>query len=140
MRPDYSRRRTRFRAVHQCSRETRYRLFPCSLQIEVGCRTGGSMSHTPGPWEAEEYAELSEYSINTGERQIARTNGYGGLSNSEHTANAHLISAAPELLEALKKCRTMAIEFGAPAVCWAARHKKWMKEIESAIAKAEGRQ
>jgi len=62
----------------------------------------------------------------------------GGVCSSE--ADARLIAAAPELLEALKKCRTMAIEFGAPAFCWTARHKKWMTEIESAIAKAEGRQ
>lgn len=58
--------------------------------------------HTKGPWfinESEVCAELKEGIITIAE--IARTG--AGFTRKEEDANAKLIAAAPELLEALKE-------------------------------------
>lgn len=67
-----------------------------------------SATHTPGPWNIEYHIEGPtkrhiEISINNKERgykHLAQI--YNGAGITEHEANAKLIAAAPDLLEALK--------------------------------------
>lgn len=63
------------------------------------------MEHTPGPWEFHEHGDREpvEFMIYRGtwnsiERDIASTHGY----SAQEEADARLIAAAPELLEALQ--------------------------------------
>lgn len=63
--------------------------------------------HTPGPWLVDaEHAGLFEqdqarFWINAEGTHVAYVD---GPRNDERTANAHLIGAAPDLLEALQAC------------------------------------
>ena len=54
--------------------------------------------HTPGPWKANQGRDLA-FRIST-DKQVVATISSGPGKNAE--ANAHLIAAAPELLEALE--------------------------------------
>ena len=76
------------------------------------------MSHTPGPWEIDLNTRPAEvctvYNIPTqpsedGKGQewcyIRGALGYWGADEKENMANANLIAAAPELLEALEAAR-----------------------------------
>ena len=56
--------------------------------------------HTPGPWIQDKYGN-----IKTPSGQMLVTDGValGGYSTNESRGNARLISAAPELLQALNK-------------------------------------
>lgn len=56
--------------------------------------------HSPAPWSID---ELVQCSIHSGDKFIALINDSSSFSRGEHKANAHLIAAAPELLEALIK-------------------------------------
>lgn len=62
--------------------------------------------HTPGPWYLEDAGESDRgklVSIDSSPlRIIARPDWHG--NHEEYMANARLIAAAPELLEALKLC------------------------------------
>ena len=63
------------------------------------------MTHTPGPWNI---GPTYKSSINAGEKHIAMVNYWKSGDKSsdvfgeEHDANARLIAAAPDLLEALE--------------------------------------
>lgn len=71
-----------------------------------------AVNHTPGPWVVNENpAAMSAYCILAESRgtgfgaSVATANqreGYNSLSHEEAMANARLIAAAPELLEALQ--------------------------------------
>jgi hypothetical protein len=95
------------------------------------------VKHTPGPW-----TELD----NTGDIIIADRPGEGmftiaSLENQsprgdEKCANARLIAAAPELLEALKGVfAELACHDGARPICWTCDA---VVAARAAIAKAEG--
>jgi len=64
-----------------------------------------SAQHTPGPWEAIEWkcrAATSVVVVRDGQMvQIAECSGFGRMSD-ECIADASLIAAAPDLLEALR--------------------------------------
>lgn len=89
------------------------------------------MSHTPGPWATEinEYGSRRIGVVFAGGRNIARICGKGsmpqpaansfGALTDESDANARLIAAAPDLLEALLKCLPL-IEGEVPASAIAA--------------------
>lgn len=92
------------------------------------------MAHSPGPWRVEFgdtiYAANNPKIIAVVENDVA-----------EYEANAHLIEAAPDLLEALKKLQDLRHQW---------RHDDQFTSIdymdaidalpwESAIAKAEGK-
>ena len=63
------------------------------------------MNHTPGPWTIGKYHvnayDNTIYDAKNGYK-IAIVEGYTHDLKEESEANAHLIAAAPELLEALK--------------------------------------
>lgn len=109
-------------------------------------------SHTPGPWYVEQpYGEPGIYvaaTINTG--LIAKLFPQDGhLFNRDtkvsEAANARLIAAAPELLEALKLAKPCVeyAEIATGAAGWQAiQHRKCIEALErlcAAIAKAEGK-
>jgi hypothetical protein len=58
--------------------------------------------HTPGPWQVEPNPFESAPMVSTENRTIAKVLYWGGSEDGEVNANAHLIAAAPELLEALE--------------------------------------
>lgn len=65
------------------------------------------MSHTPGPWEVVEADEI--YVVHAGSYTIATMGDPKSLmAHEEKLANARLIAAAPELLDALKDMVEMA--------------------------------
>ena len=60
-----------------------------------------SAAHTPGPWSVGTYKEHHAVTLSDG--RICCTTGYIGASDEdESVANAHLISAAPQLLAAIE--------------------------------------
>jgi hypothetical protein len=95
--------------------------------------------HTPGPWRVGSWydgrlpivvADLADRSI------IAELTG----AKRAHEANAHLIAAAPDLLEALEgaqKALRKALPF-LPADSESIFCGEWLDEINAAIAKAKG--
>jgi hypothetical protein len=93
--------------------------------------------HTPGPWGRHNgiIALIDENNIRT--KRIARVD--YRMGPDEREANARLIVAAPDLLEALDKLLTLTVfELGSNA-----DREPWKRNIErsrAAIAKAEGRQ
>ena len=94
------------------------------------------MTHTPGPWTVE--IEDSETTI-TGTRNnqpciIARElyDERNEPSLEELDANARLIAASPELLEA---CKAASVSFIGDDDYW--KHKELVKVLNAAIAKAE---
>lgn len=98
-----------------------------------------SAKHTPGPWSiitsetCDLYAgiESDDFSIVViGYPEEDDDGGVRGKTPEEALANAHLIAAAPELLEALIELRNFYIEMtGLPPVA-----------ANAAIAKAKGEQ
>ena len=56
--------------------------------------------HTPGPWHID--FDDCEADIHSGFGMVAKTMGHGKEQDDEGRANARLIAAAPELLEALE--------------------------------------
>jgi len=58
--------------------------------------------HTPGPWNYR-YGGMSVYPEANADVDIARVYQYRPMSAEENEANARLIAAAPELLEALEE-------------------------------------
>lgn len=62
--------------------------------------------HTPGPWSIQA-DDLDSFTIYSEQMNIAEILAIGGEGMSdEGEANARLIAAAPELLEALQECIT----------------------------------
>lgn len=95
------------------------------------------MTHTPGPWTAHDSPVDGAYPISTafGDHRICIAHAHGVFEEPgriEAQANARLIAAAPELLEALKRIMA-AVNYGGikmPAVIGI--------QASTAIAKAEG--
>ena len=87
--------------------------------------------HTPGPWAQAMYSPAD---VVTGEDKIIATarGGLNGITRDEAVANARLIAAAPDLLEALKLADAMlsGANMNASVV---------EKKVRAAIAKAEGK-
>lgn len=94
--------------------------------------------HTPGPWIADNSRMLT--SINAGNKKhIAMVNYFQcgkpefDVCGEEHEANARLIAAAPELLEAVNELMADAEDTG--EFSYSA-----MSKARAAIAKAKGEQ
>jgi hypothetical protein len=101
--------------------------------------------HTPGPWELREYKQekvVSSWNVHIGEYQVhifpykriysddRQQSGF--VQNDQVMADAHLIAAAPELLEALKDISRMETEYANATV------KRMGMAARAAIANAEG--
>lgn len=94
-----------------------------------------TISHTPGPWTFERHGKESNYFGNIIGHYTERTVRtitcqlrYG--TDEEQEANAHLIAAAPDLLEALKGFMK--------AVEWESKIRVEWDRANDAIAKAKG--
>lgn len=65
-------------------------------------------THTPGPWHRAAYRDSQQLSLTVyadtpnGTWEVAKAIGWGGDGEDQAGANARLIAAAPELLEALQ--------------------------------------
>jgi len=94
------------------------------------------MKHTSGPWIAADV-----FVNNSPNRLILRQTKYGGdvvldLGDTEHAnmANARLIAAAPELLDAL----VLLLPYAARAIQGTTEGQPLLEAARAAIAKAEG--
>ncbi len=58
--------------------------------------------HTPGPWSFDGLNRLGSYRIKNEKRSLADVYGWEIDAKKEGEANARLIAAAPDLLEALE--------------------------------------
>lgn len=99
--------------------------------------------HTPGPWRSELDAD-GDHGIFYATDLIAVTDGWGDSSTSDRSldedkANAHLIAAAPELLDALHQAR-LQIDYLHEKFRITGTGNTVLTRIDEAIAKAEGRQ
>lgn len=107
--------------------------------------------HTPGPWDVRQESVCPEWSIvvATGGRIVANVNSETGpdipplvSTKMPREANARLIAAAPEMLEALREVVT---EDGANCLAYGTDTPAFRRRIaaintiaRAAIAKAEG--
>lgn len=93
------------------------------------------MTHTPGPWEVKNGCNVFAPAVRiplTKNDYIACTGGLSGTDTIERdAANARLIAAAPDLLEAVQKLLPLAAKsFGALTVD--------LDAARAAVAKATG--
>lgn len=99
--------------------------------------------HTPGPWSVEDasaiHARKRDIWIETAAKRLAGVDtdwGTGSphtIPHNEALANAHLIAAAPDLLETLEYARgIVAMELG--------EESAHLRPLDAAIAKAKGEQ
>jgi hypothetical protein len=89
--------------------------------------------HTPGPWKAQTHISLDRMEIRDANgRRIAECAMDFPMSAITHDANASLIAAAPELLEALQEIVTAADGEG-----WSQLDASFTK-ARAAISKAIG--
>ena len=87
---------------------------------------------TPGPWTQGKYGEVRDAN---GNELVVEGVALGGKSTEETRANARLIAAAPELLEALQGVETRCASSG-----YVGQDGQFLKVIRAAIAKATGSQ
>lgn len=94
--------------------------------------------HTPGPWIIKENFVVAEFpgasaTFVAKPLHVRIDNGAGDVSKA--LANARLIAAAPELLEALKDLCTLAGGYGASPDDL----RRALSNAEAVVKKAEGR-
>ncbi len=93
-----------------------------------------SKDASPGPWSLmERSAEwlVTDCRGNTGGYAVAAVPKYEDCTLERVEANARLIAAAPELLEALKAAEKIIVNAGLRPVC----HKEW-EQINAALSRA----
>jgi hypothetical protein len=110
------------------------------------------IQYTPGPWmvgkEIDSGSRMVYIRIESSKSHISSTGVYGSkapkyddgkptIPVEEARANARLISAAPNLLEA---CKLVIEQFCPIQSGWSTKTKEAFAAMEQAIAKAEGRQ
>lgn len=97
--------------------------------------------HTPGPWKVDETGEFieTEYPANL-RGEYTHICDFRRPMGAEYRANARLIAAAPEMLEALREIHKLWC-CPAPKTMrdWSARCDVMTDYARAAIAKAEGR-
>ena len=96
--------------------------------------------HTPGPWHVD--TEDQDADIHSGFGMAAKTMGHGHAQDGEGTANARLIAAAPELLDALnEQDRFLGVLSGTVPLSEKDTHRRIQinrEAVRAAIAKATG--
>lgn len=105
-------------------------------------------AHTPGPWETkraatpEAFPQFGVYAENGKGHDLAHVVSHGTARHAETEANACLIAAAPEMLEALRLTLSWlgsaAGDLDAEGL-WGDEEQDALERLEKAIAKAEGR-
>ena len=110
------------------------------MQYQRAC--AAIMKHTPGPWRLHTYLDsgrpnpgsiVADNPHGEGAEEVASIKWIGGGFHAEQAANARLIAAAPELLEALRGWLAIFEKPGAyvsPLVAAA------LRDTNAAIAKA----
>ena len=99
-------------------------------------------AHTPGPWKfgkeltARSGEWLVSFDAGSKGRGIAIAETRAGSGNEE--ANAHLIAAAPQLLEALQTTAANLRSWKAANGGGIKTFDSWLEVVEEAIAKAKG--
>ena len=94
--------------------------------------------HTPGPWhldtEDEKEIVLGDSSFIATTHDSSAYSSYTSVTEDQVKANARLIAAAPELLEALKAClaELLVLHTDRPGT------EECIQQAYAAIAKAEG--
>lgn len=97
---------------------------------------GFLMKHTPGPWVIKH-----EFNVYAGNRSVAACGGYSQnfdheKVHAENVANAHLVSAAPDLLEV---CQEIEEWFSSEAAMdYSSYYPPWWGRLGKALDKAEG--
>jgi hypothetical protein len=93
--------------------------------------------HTPGPWQALDASEVGAIFINSGEGPVADIYAKDAWWSDSEKADARLIAAAPDLLEALSEMlESFSMDnVGANAM---ARNINAKKSARAAIHKAVG--
>ena len=95
--------------------------------------------HTPGPWKMENSWITDQASLESIAKIVPKHDPYAPESERQHDiANARLIAAAPELLEALQKIAEFANRNGNGYAVQLL--DKSVAIAQAAIAKAEGRE
>lgn len=97
------------------------------------------MNHTPGLWKPEllgdYYRVVTEHGASGG--YMGDVMLVGNRDNPRSLANANLIAAAPDLLQA---CRAMVSDDAFADLCAGIGEKpEWLSLAKAAIAKAEGK-
>jgi hypothetical protein len=102
--------------------------------------------HTPGPWVVLYSKKGYPYQIcqlfigeNKGRNRVTRWASISFPGSIEGQANANLIAAAPELLEALKKATILA-EYAVEGAYYGPGAAEIIAQARAAIEKAEGKQ
>lgn len=88
--------------------------------------------HTKGPWVARVVRGMNASVYGPDEKSVASVGNARSRSTEECEANAHLIAAAPELLEELSELVNLI------AHEYPAQQKTWLEGARKAIAKARG--
>lgn len=97
--------------------------------------------HTPGPWRVNSLGPARI--IYDGSREgwaIADVKTYHGRhAAGQAEANAHLIAAAPDMLESVKRMRWLCSELHAGNSFSRDDLLRWLEEADSAIRRAENK-
>ena len=98
--------------------------------------------HTPGPWKADDKGKAVFIPLRAHHcEQLGIQVGFVSWEDDkESLANARLIAAAPELLEALKMGYADTMDYIQRNHLSGAENNRWLVLARAAIAKAEGEQ
>ena len=95
------------------------------------------MSHTPAPWKLRKPStgiDNNWHITDEGDTFVAHVYGFNHAVDEQSRINAQLISAAPDLLEALQ----FVVDRNAPVVADLLFGNGWVESARQAIAKATG--
>ena len=95
--------------------------------------------HTPGPWKQGDACFSDMRSIRSNGHRIAVADGGISTSDAEDHANARLIAAAPDLLEALESLYHAANSIGEDT-CDPVAFAGALEDARASIAKARGQE
>lgn len=103
-------------------------------------------THTPGPWGVIENSNMADMIVSICKDKIdaPRTvldpdNGIVGKDSAQAVANARLIAAAPELLDACKNAANVLAALAVGTLTKVERDSPAILQLRAAISKAEGK-
>ena len=97
------------------------------------------MEYTKGEWKAKKTTVVipSKHDSNMTDFVVAQTDIYCSVEGKEAEANARLISAAPDMYEAL---RALSFQFASAVEKPYSKDKEIYEQAQKALAKAEGKE